>query len=442
MSWGSAGALTGLLLVALPVIIHLLGKDPATRRAFPTLRFIAASRLLPTRWSRIHDPLLLAVRCAVLAAAVVALARPYRRQAAVSGDAASRVARVVLLDTSGVGYRENPGGARAVAQALVDSANTALLVTSNDPAGELQGAASWLAHEPGFADIVIVSDFASERYPANLPELVASSIGVRTVRIGSAGTASTNVGAPSVSWRASPAPAALSVDLIAAPQDADVRDAVLKVVARSVAADQSGGSVRAAVVLSGADGRTELLRSARAITSPSIVALAARLTRESFALPFDVDVSAPAVAASGQGTERVSVAVPASAVAVARTRDGAVALWAMEDSVTAGPRLLLFSTLPARSPVVAHVVAAVVEAIAPRESAIGAPVLADSVLQSWNRTPAAPVSAATRPATADAGASLARLLWCAVLLLLAAEWFVRRRISVAIVGLGGRDAER
>jgi predicted small integral membrane protein len=114
----------------------------------------------------------------------------------------------------------------------------------------------------------------------------------------------------------------------------------------------------------------------------------------------------------------------------------------MEDSVTAGPRLLLFSTLPARSPVVAHVVAAVVEAIAPRESAIGAPVLADSVLQSWNRTPAAPVSAATRPATADAGASLARLLWCAVLLLLAAEWFVRRRISVAIVGLGGRDAER
>ncbi|NBW66130.1 hypothetical protein EBR44_10255 [bacterium] len=73
LSWGSAGALAGLLLVALPVIIHLLGKDPATRRAFPTLRFIAASRLLPTRWSRIHDPLLLAVRCAVLAAAVVAL---------------------------------------------------------------------------------------------------------------------------------------------------------------------------------------------------------------------------------------------------------------------------------------------------------------------------------------------------------------------------------
>lgn len=442
MSWGSVGALTGLLLVALPVIIHLLGKDPATRRTFPTLRFITASRLLPTRWSRIHDLLLLAIRCAVLTAAIVALARPYRSQTAVAGDNAARLSRVVVLDTSGVGYRENPSGARAVAQALVGSANTAVLVTTNDPTDELQGAASWLAHEPGLAEIVVVSDFASERYPENLPALVASSIDVRTVRIGRGDNASTSVVAPGFAWRASPLPAALSVDLIASPQDADFRDAVLRAVAQGVAVDRSGGSVRAAVVLSGADVRTQLLQSARAITSPSIVRLAGRLTRESFALPLNADVVAPADGPGAQGTERASMAVPASAVPIARARDGAVALWALEDSVTAGPRLLLFSTLPVRSPTVAHIVAAVVQAIAPTESAIGAQVLTDSVLQSWHRAPAAPKSAAVRPAPADAGASLARLLWCAVLMLLGLEWFVRRRSSGVIVGLGGHDAER
>ena len=72
MTWGNAGALAGLLAVVLPVLIHLLGRDPAARKPFPSLRFIEPSRLLPSRRSRLHDLIVLAIRCALLIAAVVA----------------------------------------------------------------------------------------------------------------------------------------------------------------------------------------------------------------------------------------------------------------------------------------------------------------------------------------------------------------------------------
>ena len=77
MIWQNPWAWAGLGFLALPVLIHLLGRGQAPRRVFPTLRFLPPSRSLPTKRRRIRDPLLLAVRLGILTAAVVALAQPF-----------------------------------------------------------------------------------------------------------------------------------------------------------------------------------------------------------------------------------------------------------------------------------------------------------------------------------------------------------------------------
>ncbi|MFI5311756.1 MAG: BatA domain-containing protein, partial [Gemmatimonadales bacterium] len=73
MTWLNPWAWAGLVVVGLPVFIHLLGRARARPQRFPTLRFVDPSRLLPRRFTRPHDPLVLAVRVLIFAAAVAAL---------------------------------------------------------------------------------------------------------------------------------------------------------------------------------------------------------------------------------------------------------------------------------------------------------------------------------------------------------------------------------
>src|ERR1043165_63368 len=68
--------LVGLLLVALPVVIHLLSRRRARRLDFPSLLLL---REPPTfKWSprRMREPLLLALRAAAILLLVLGLARP------------------------------------------------------------------------------------------------------------------------------------------------------------------------------------------------------------------------------------------------------------------------------------------------------------------------------------------------------------------------------
>jgi len=444
LSWGSAGALTGLLFIVLPVIVHLLGKDPAIRRHFPSLRFIAASRLLPTRWSRIHDPLLLFLRCAVVVFAVVALARPSRDRAPVANSAdsrVSRVSRVVLLDTAGPGYRANPVAARAVAQAFTDSASVAVFVATSDPAGELQGATRRLAQERGRREIVVISDFSRSRYPAELPALIAPWAGLRFIRLPKTGNVSAGNPPAGFLWQPSPTSQSPSIELLAADRDAEFRDAVLHSVAAGSAIVPQRALVRVVVVLPGASDRDRLLRSARPLVTASVVRLAAKLQRQSFETPLDADGDRPLDGSMGRPAQLDGAVLPAGAIGVARRRDGAVALWALEDSSSSAPRLLLFSNLPARSPAVASVIAAITEVLAPQEAVVGDVTLPDSTLRRWERAPSEQSGSLASPVTGDAGALLARILWATVLLLLAAEWAVRRRIGLAVVLPQGHDAD-
>lgn len=97
MSWLQPWAWLGLGALVVPVLVHLLSKRPARTEAFPSLRFLVQSPLRPTRRTRISDWPLLLVRLAVLLCAVIALAQPTRRAAAVAGDGVG--SRIRLVDT-------------------------------------------------------------------------------------------------------------------------------------------------------------------------------------------------------------------------------------------------------------------------------------------------------------------------------------------------------
>src|SRR5436853_1487046 len=68
--------LIGLLLVALPVVIHLLARRRARRLDFPTLKFLRETPSFKLRPRRIREPLLLALRAAAIILLVLGIARP------------------------------------------------------------------------------------------------------------------------------------------------------------------------------------------------------------------------------------------------------------------------------------------------------------------------------------------------------------------------------
>ena len=122
MRWLNPAAFAGLALLLVPLIAHLLTRHHARVIPFPTLRFLPRTPLVPTRLTRPTDLLLLAVRMSIIAAAVLALARP---QFAFFGGTRGNgsTARVVLVDTSAsmrapVGLSSVRDSAQCVAQAI------------------------------------------------------------------------------------------------------------------------------------------------------------------------------------------------------------------------------------------------------------------------------------------------------------------------------------
>jgi hypothetical protein len=69
--------LIGLLLVALPVVIHLLSRRRARRLDFPSLQFLRETPSFKLSPRRIREPLLLALRAAAIIFIILGLARPF-----------------------------------------------------------------------------------------------------------------------------------------------------------------------------------------------------------------------------------------------------------------------------------------------------------------------------------------------------------------------------
>lgn len=144
MSWLQPWAWFGLGALAVPVLVHLLSRRPARTVAFPSLRFLVATPLRPTRRTRLSDWPLLVVRLAILLAAVLALAQPVRRAALT--PAAGTVSRVRLIDTL-----------TAAAPARPDSVET--LTTASLPDG-LARALARLRAQPAPRALEVLSTFS------------------------------------------------------------------------------------------------------------------------------------------------------------------------------------------------------------------------------------------------------------------------------------------
>src|SRR5207237_2748613 len=75
-AFGNLSLLVGGLLVAIPVVLHLIMRQKPKQLLFPALRFIHERRLANQRRLRLRHWLLLALRCGAIGLFALALARP------------------------------------------------------------------------------------------------------------------------------------------------------------------------------------------------------------------------------------------------------------------------------------------------------------------------------------------------------------------------------
>jgi hypothetical protein len=119
------GFLLGLGAIALPVIIHLVARVRARVVLFPSLRFLRQVDRQVTRWRRIQELLLLALRVLALALLALALAGPVYKPSGGAAGSPGTAAAIVLDDSYSMGLRDAEGTlfarSRALARTLLAS---------------------------------------------------------------------------------------------------------------------------------------------------------------------------------------------------------------------------------------------------------------------------------------------------------------------------------
>src|SRR5262249_41645864 len=160
-----------------------LGRGHARVHRFPTLRFIDASRLLPTRQTRLTDLLILAVRVGVLIAAAGALAQPLLVTGRRSSAANAALARVIIIDTSG---NATPAGRASLdsvqrANPLARDATVAAVIVTGEPSAAIPGAGGWLEAKPMRGELAIISRFRRGALDSADIATIPARFGVRLV---------------------------------------------------------------------------------------------------------------------------------------------------------------------------------------------------------------------------------------------------------------------
>ena len=438
MIWQNPWAWLGLATLAVPVLIHLLGRRSARAQRFPTLRFIEASAPAATSLTRISDVPLLIVRMAILAAAVAALALPLLLTASRERSLGRSIARAIIVDTSasmaaatqaralaaGVSVpADSPGArtgitvARAEATRLAGDASTSVVIETQDPARALPGAVAWLARQPGRREVIIISDFQAGTIDSTDLVRIPADIGLALVPVRT--EALTRLSPPT----AAPSGDALSILVGEADR---TRAAAARQAAAGLVGDIALPAGQAiALVFDGYPDRDALLRGARPLSEPWQGDVIARL-RGDRALAGAVSAAAAPMPGGGPMPTDASTA---ALVPIARSADHRPVVLAGSDVEGQRARLLLFVHADAGSLVSAATFAAIGRAVAPAVSVaeLDPTRIDDETLARWRRPAAAAVS---RETADDAGESDGRWLWLAALLLLGAESWMRRNRRV------------
>ncbi len=177
MIWLNPAVLVALGVIAAPILIHLLVQRRAERFPFPTLQFLKPARLAAIRRHVLEDAALLAVRAAILAAAVAAVAGPLVLTSARRQAWERRIVRAVVVDAAA------PGQASGDAQppALYRSRQ----FTGASLRDSILRAVAWLEQAPpARRELVIVSPLTIGSIDGADVAAIPESIGIRFERNG------------------------------------------------------------------------------------------------------------------------------------------------------------------------------------------------------------------------------------------------------------------
>jgi hypothetical protein len=186
IGWLQPAALFGLVLAMLPFVIHLLRTRRADRIQFPSIRFIRPSTTAAVRLRSPSDWSLLAVRTAIVAAAVLALAQPVWLTPARLARWNALTAKAILVDGSeSMRLSRAADAANEAVSAEQRTAARAVRIDSDNLSRDIARAVAWLRDvPPARREIVIVSDAQRGALDAAAVATVPADIGVRFVEVG------------------------------------------------------------------------------------------------------------------------------------------------------------------------------------------------------------------------------------------------------------------
>lgn len=436
MIWQNPWAWLAVVSLALPILIHLLGRGRARVQPFPSLRFLERSRLLPTRRTRIHDLPLLLVRLGALLAAVAALAAPLVRTQTRSRAPTQSLARAIVVDTSVAA-----DSARRSALRFASDAATSVVLETHDPMSVLSGAVTWLDRQSGRRELIVVADARGGLTAADTarvssdvglqlvvlpgPELQSEPARARAVDGEMVVTQAFGPAGTDAEWTArSATPTSYDGLRLFAPLSQRARLLAATRAAATLGARLPFDSARAiAIVYPEYEQRDALRRSASPLASPWMTRVVAALRGDSVLLTAARTTTAPGATAGIQEDS--------SGLVISRDASGRALVMAVQGSVDGRATLLLFSSAEPGSLASAALIAAVdharslAPAIAPRATKV-----TEQTMRAWTRT----ASDGERATQADTtGDSDGRWLWALALVLLALETWMRRvkRESVA-----------
>jgi hypothetical protein len=434
MVWLNPFALFGLTAIAAPILIHLLVQRRAERFPFPTLRFLQPTRMAAIRRHLLEDLPLLAIRVALVAAAVAALAGPLVLTSARRQAWNRRFVRAVVGDTESAGL-VGAGLAPALRQKTFATASLA---------DGIRRAVLWLdTAPPARREIVIASTFPIGSITDGDVGAVPAGIGLRFERAG-----------------ALPSTRTVEIGQVLTPEGVQRREATLtgdRTSAHDVAAGNSMAwpidvvspetekpaidaaiaavlsqhvwaatpDRRAKVVL--VQGAVPLANDAAPITQPWMAHAVARIAR-------DADLQAAAARISGGLADARLAAAPWHPLAFAA--DGRP----LAAGAGSANGIVVASAAPAFDVATPLLLRSIADALADVRTLGGAEVvtIADAVLQRWSRS-AAPVTA---PGIETIEQDDRRWLWLLVLCLLALETWVRRARSAEVSQERDRETAR
>lgn len=441
MIWQNAWAFAGLLLLALPVLIHLLSRKRAVLQKFPSLRFLDVTRLLPTRSPNLSDIPLLLVRLAILAVAVFALAQPLYVSATRQQSLNASLARAIVVDTSRSMMRPSAAtktiadSAHVLAEQLGREASASVVLQTADVSSVLPGAVAWLAMQPGRSEVVVISDFQRGAIDSAAVASLPTHIGFRPVQIqGNSAVVAT----PMLTARTSVTATVDAGRTNAEWTDHNTSDPGVTVLEIYVAVldDRYAIAARDAASLATSPGLADSLRPVGIVFRGAAETAAFIKDAKTPAVPWMgralLAVRDNPLLVSSAASESVSDTVIAAPFAVvASSSSGAPVVYAAQTMIKGVNRLLFFNRGNTSAITSAALIAAVSNAVA-QPSALAeseTTMLTDVSLKQLARAPqelSVQGRGSERKASAQAGLSDGRWLWLVALLLLGVETWMRR----------------